>query len=114
MKSYKAANRWLLLKRVLEQSDVVLRKIQNVMGKNLPSSNINGLTTEDIVRARQCVSKIASNEDALKIIAQDREFQSLVNELQSVDMKITNRDVELARKFQTHKSIFRKFLELFE
>lgn len=102
-----SSKRWLLMKLVLEQTDVVLKKMHTAMDRNPNTKNsplplsLQGITKEEVKLAQQYVSDLVGNDNALKQASQDEEFANLVDELQSAEMRITRSEIEALDDYES-------------
>ncbi|PZV13325.1 MAG: hypothetical protein DCF22_10955 [Leptolyngbya sp.] len=110
-----SSNRWRLIKLVLVQAYILLGKMEEAMNPKkgiLRTSSplkINGTTNDDLTQAKNCIANLINDEEALIKAAQYKEFNSLVNELESAEIEITKDDMNLVREWQEKGSFWSRF-----
>jgi hypothetical protein len=110
-----SSNRWRLIKLVLVQAYIVLGKMEEAMNPKkgilrTPSPlEVNGATNDDLIHAKNCIANIIHDEEALIKAAQYKEFNSLVNDLESAEIEITQDDMNLVREWEEKGSFWSRF-----
>jgi hypothetical protein len=89
------SEQWLLIKRILEQAYIVLEELTMPLSRN----NADLTTQNNVKQAKHKIAKTLQ-DSAVEEAAQLIEYESLVQNLEALEMPITDEEIDISERFR--------------
>jgi hypothetical protein len=89
------SEQWLLIKRILEQAYIVLEELTMPLSRN----NTDLTTQNNVKQAKHKIAKTLQ-DSAVEEAAQLIEYESLVQNLEALEMPITDEEIDISERFR--------------
>jgi hypothetical protein len=95
-----SSREWELVKLALTQTKVVLKRVRQAMQNEQRAYHLDEGTIQNILQAEHYISASLQDETSLSRVAQDIEFEKIVNELRAIDLPNTTEEYLIAQQFK--------------